>query len=102
MAKDGVSFIVGIPTAEELNAYFGVPKASKGSAFKSHDSIDYYLQREADVLHLSTRNGFCMNTLHPGFLNRLDDKISITVQEFTVNMKKVIYEEDLYNFWDKI
>lgn len=102
MEKQGIGFLVGIPTAEELNAYFGLPKCSRGMAFKTHDGGDFYLQREADVLHLGLRHGFCMNSLHPGFLNRLDDKISITIQEFTVNMKKVIYEEELYNFWDKI
>jgi hypothetical protein len=88
-------------TVQEENELYGLPKYSKGMAFKTHDSTNYYLQRDHDVLHLNAAC-FCLNTLHIGFLNRLEDKVSITVQEFTVNVKKAIYEEDLYNFWDKI
>lgn len=102
MNLHGISFKIGIPTEQELNEYFGVPKYSKGMAFKTHDGQDFYLQRESDVLHLSIKNTFCMNALHVGFLNRQDDKIAITIQEFTMNMKKVIYEEDLNKYWDKI
>jgi len=59
----------------------------------------FYMQRNDDVLHI---NDDIINCLHPGFLNEKDDFREISLFEFKLQMKKVLYELDIFEFWEKI
>lgn len=86
---------------QEEDELFGSRIYNIGTAFKREDEFNqhhYYLQRENDVLHLNINNTV-LNTLHEGYLNNCVDKEDITIEEFTMMMKKFIYENELEKYW---
>lgn len=86
---------------QEEDELYGMRIHDVGSAFKREDEFNqhhYYLQRENDVLHLNINNAV-LNTLHEGYLNKCVDKEDITNEEFTMMMKKFIYENELEKYW---
>lgn len=77
---------------------------SVGMAFKevnrTNSLVNYYLQREEDVLHINSDNGV-IKALEVNYLSRWQttcDEIPYT--DFEAVMKATIYKLDLGQFWN--
>lgn len=86
-------------TVEELDQMYGTQTKPIGKAYKlKNPMVHFYLQREADVLHVSNDAGV-MNTLHKGFLTQQEGLEEINYSEFVSQIKEFIYENELEKFW---
>jgi hypothetical protein len=95
--KIGIISVRVVPK-EELDTKYGTRTCPVGDAYKRNGH--YYLQREADVLHLNCTDGFLLNNLHVGYINSITGQaVKITYAEFVTAVKEMIYNNDIHKFW---
>lgn len=80
---------------KEQESMYGPRIIPVGSCFRNEEH--YYLQQEDRVLHVNTESAL-VNSLASGFLNDKGHQ-RISLDEFKVAMKQVIYELGLNEFW---
>lgn len=83
-------------TKEQEDSLYGDRKISIGSTFKIDDH--YYLQRKDDVLHINITG--TISSLHVGYLNaKQDGLIPIKYIEFETEIRKLIYNLEINQYW---